>query len=90
MSFLYDIGVRYHAEAGRRRQPTRTTPWLGLVVGTNEGGVKMEKKVGFERGGPAPRRVRAPTVFRDVGTSVPIFLVLPELPAAGDSGRSPP
>ena len=29
-----DMGARYHTEERRRWRPTRTTPWLGFVVGT--------------------------------------------------------
>ena len=44
MSFLGDMGIRYHAEEGKRWRPTRPTPWLGFVVDRTRGEVRMQEK----------------------------------------------
>ena len=44
LSLLEGIGVRLHAKEGKRRWPTRRTPWSGFEVDTHEGAVKLEER----------------------------------------------
>ena len=46
-SLLDDMGIKYHANGGERRWPTRSIPSRGFVVDANRGEMQMEeKKVG--------------------------------------------
>ena len=48
MSSLGDMGIRYHAEEGKGRRPTRCIPWLGFEADTNREAVRMEERKASE------------------------------------------
>ena len=78
MSFLDDWGVRYHAKGVKRWWATRVIRWLGLVVDSNVGEVKMEERKVLENTKPAPGRGRASPRFHHVAfvLRVPLLLLV--------------